>query len=426
MMSVVRHRSGAWVGWSGSISGRIAPFEHDNVALFPVPLSSLDYEQFYEGMANDALWPLYHDAIRTSTFDEQWWEAYVRVNERFAEAAASQAAEDAVVWVHDYHLQLVPEMLRELRPDVRIGFFLHIPFPPQELFMRLPWREEVLRGLLGADVVGFQRRVAADNFAAVANRLLGAEGSPPEVRYEGHVSHVGAFPISIDVEEFDEVARRAETSELVRLYRRRLGSPERILLGVDRLDYTKGIDIRLEAFQQLLRDGDFDPGRCVMVQVAAPTRDRIDHYRDERRRVEQLVGEINGEFGSIGYPAVQYLYQNLPLEELVALYEVADVMLVTPVRDGMNLVAKEYAASRIDEQGVLVLSEFAGAADELTDSILVNPHDHNALRRAILEAVDMDAKEAHERMLAIRDVVRESDVRRWASSFLGLLGADGA
>jgi trehalose 6-phosphate synthase len=288
--------------------------------------------------------------------------------------------------------------------------------------MRLPWRDEVVRGLLASDVVGFQRQVGAQNFAAVARRLAGAEGEPPELQFEGRTVCVGPFPISIDVGEFDEIARRPASSERAREIRDRLGEPRTILLGVDRLDYTKGIDIRLEAYQTLLRDGELDARRCVMVQVAVPTREGIEDYRDERRRVEELVGEINGEFASIGYPAVQYLRQSLPLEDLVPMYQAADVMIVTPLRDGMNLVAKEFAASRIDEQGVLVLSEFAGAADELTEAILVNPHDHAALQRAILEAVDMEPKDARERMIAIRDTVARSDVRHWASTFLSLLG----
>jgi trehalose 6-phosphate synthase len=422
MFSVLHHRRGAWVGWTGTAGDAPEPFEHDGVRLRPVRLSRTEIEQYYEGLSNEALWPLYHDAIRPSTFESAWWETYVRVNERFAEAAAEEACEGAAVWVHDYHLQLVPLLLRELRPDVRIGFFLHIPFPPQELFMRLPWREEVLRGLLGADVIGFQRRVAAENFAAVARRLVGAEGEPPLVHFDGRTVQVGTFPISIDVAEFDEIARRPETAAHATEFRHRLGDPHMVLLGVDRLDYTKGIDVRLEAYQTLLRDGELDARRCVMVQIAVPTREGIDYYEDERRRVEELVGEINGEFGAIGYPAVHYLHQSLPLDELVALYQAADVMIVTPLRDGMNLVAKEFAASRIDEHGVLVLSEFAGAADELTEAVLVNPHDRDAVQRAILDAVDMEPKEARVRMAAIRETVAQSDVRQWAAGFLTLLG----
>jgi trehalose 6-phosphate synthase len=423
VLGALRHRRGSWVGWIGTAGAAPPPFEWEGVRLAPVALSRQDIAQFYDGFSNEALWPLYHDAIRTSTFDSAWWEAYVRVNERFAQAAAAEAAEGAAVWVHDYHLQLVPLFLREIRPDVRIGFFLHIPFPPQELYMRLPWREEVLRGLLSCDVVGFQRAVGVENFAAVARRLVGAEGEPPVLHFEGRDIRVGTFPISIDVAEFDAIARRPETTAAATEIRRRLGDPEQILLGIDRLDYTKGIDVRLEAYQSLLRDGELDPRRTVMVQVAVPTRERIDHYVEERRRVEELVGEINGEFSTIGFPAVHYLRQSLPLDELVALYGAGDVMLVTPLRDGMNLVAKEYVASRIDEQGVLVLSEFAGAADELVDAVMMNPHDPEAVRRAILEAVDMRPKDARERMIAMRDAVAGSDVCQWASGLLDLLGA---
>jgi trehalose 6-phosphate synthase len=421
-LSVLHHRRGAWVGWTGAAGDAPAPFERDAVRLVPVALSEADISEFYDGFSNEALWPLYHDAIRSSTFESSWWEGYVRVNEHFAEAAAVEAAEGAVVWVHDYHLQLVPLFLRELRPDVRIGFFLHIPFPPQELFMRLPWREEVLRGLLACDLVGFQRRVAAENFVSLARRLVDVDGDVPELHFEGRTIRVGAFPISIDVAEFDEIARRPDTAALAAHVRHRLGDPEHVLLGVDRLDYTKGIDVRLEAFQALLRSGELDPRRTVMVQIAVPTRERIDHYVDERRRVEELVGEINGEFSALGHPAVHYLRQSLPLDELIAVYQLGDVMLVTPLRDGMNLVAKEYAASRVDEQGVLVLSEFAGAADELTDAVLVNPHDPEAVRRSILEAVDMRPKDARERMIAIREQVTGSDVRHWATRFLAELG----
>jgi len=233
---------------------------------------------------------------------------------------------------------------------------------------------------------------------------------------------VGAFPISIDVDEFDEIARRPETTARAAEVRHRLGDPDNVLLGVDRLDYTKGIDARLEAFQSLLRTGDLDASTTVMVQIAVPTRERIDDYVDERRRVEELVGEINGEFAKVGQPVVHYLHQSLPLEELIALYQVGDVMLVTPLRDGMNLVAKEYAASRVDEHGVLVLSEFAGAADELVDAVLVNPHDPESMRQAIIEAVTMEPKEARERMIANREQVAGSNVRQWAARFLAELG----
>jgi trehalose 6-phosphate synthase len=421
MLGVIQSRRGAWVGWSGLADDDATPFRHGDIPLVPVSLSADEVAAFYDGFANDTLWPLYHDAIRTPTFEQEWWEAYVTVNERFAEAVASAAGRGAVVWVHDYHLQLVPAMLRARRPDVRIGFFLHIPFPPQELFMRLPWREEILHGILGADVVGLQRRGAAENLAQVSRRLVDAHGAVPGLVVDGRRVEVGAFPISIDVAEFEELAVRPRTRAHAERLRARLGDPDVVLLGIDRLDYTKGIDVRLEAFRDLLASGEMDRRRCALVQVAVPTRERIEHYADERRRVEQLVGEINGEFSRLGYPVVHYLHQNVPMDELSALYQVGDVMLVTPLRDGMNLVAKEYAASRVDGGGVLVLSEFAGAADELGDALLVNPHDREAVRAAMVEASTMDTEEARRRMASIRAAVRANDVTHWAQGFLSRL-----
>ena len=421
MLGVIRRRGGVWVGWSGLADDDPKPFRYDDIPLVPVVLSAEDVAEFYDGFANDTLWPLYHDAIRASTFEQEWWDAYVRVNERFAEAAASVAARGATVWVHDYHLQLVPGLLRQSRPDLRIGFFLHIPFPPHELFTRLPWREEILRGILGADVVGLQRRGAVENLVGVSRRLLDVQGAVRGLMVDGRRVEVGDFPISIDVAEFEEMARRPRTQAHAVRLRARLGDPDTVLLGIDRLDYTKGIDVRLEAFRDLLASGELDRRRCALVQVAVPTRERIEHYADERRRVEQLVGEINGEFSRLGYPVVHYLHQNVPMEELSALYQTGDVMLVTPLRDGMNLVAKEYAASRVDGTGVLVLSEFAGAADELSEALLVNPHDREAVRRAMVDAASMDPHEAQRRMAAIRAVIKANDVDHWARTFLSRL-----
>jgi trehalose 6-phosphate synthase len=421
LMGTLRQGGGAWVGWAGATGDAPPPFEQEGVHLLPLSLSEAELQGFYEGFSNEALWPLYHDGIRPSTFDEGWWDTYVRVNERYAAAAAEVAAPEAVVWVHDYQLQLVPAMLRELRPDVRIGFFLHIPFPPAELFTRLPWREQVLEGLLGADVIGFQRQASVENFAAVAARLLEVQGDLPTLKAGPRLVHVGAFPISIDVSELDQLARMPETVEQAWKLRNRLGSPRHVMLGVDRLDYTKGIVERLRAFERLLEEGRIRSRDCVMVQLAVPTRGRLEHYAEERRQVEQLVGAINGRFGRIGYPAVHYLHQSLSLEELVPLYQVADVMVVTPLGDGMNLVAKEFAASRTDGMGVLVLSEFAGAADELTDALLVNPHDLAAMADTLMAALEMPSDEIRWRMAAIRATVEASDVRHWAQGFLRLL-----
>jgi trehalose 6-phosphate synthase len=323
-------------------------------------------------------------------------------------------------------LQLVPQRLRELRSDVTIGFFLHIPFPPYELFARLPWRTETIEGLLGCDLIGFQRPKDAGNFIAAAHELVGVEAHDGVIVVPDHLTHVGTFPISIDVAEVEETAAGRATRQRMSQIRARLGDPEVILLGVDRLDYTKGIGLRLKAFAALLESGELDPERHVMVQVATPTREAVEHYQDERHQVERLVGAINGRYSRIGLPVVHYLYQTLPFDELIALYRAGDVMLVTPFRDGMNLVAKEYAASHIDGDGVLVLSEFAGAAEELTDAVLVNPHDDHALQQAIITAVEMDRHERRSRMTGLRDQIRKSDVQGWADRFLSELADTGS
>ncbi|WP_420453797.1 alpha,alpha-trehalose-phosphate synthase (UDP-forming) [Ilumatobacter sp.] len=418
---MLRESGGTWVGWTGDSGDDVDPFEVEGVDLHPVPISAEEMELYYEGFSNDALWPLYHDALRESTFDSDQWDAYCRVNDRFADAIAQVAPEGSVVWIHDYQLQLAPGRLRELRPDLVIGFFLHIPFPPVELFTRLPWRDEIVRRLLGCDLVGFQRPMGAANFTAAAQQLLGAEVDGDAILHDGRRSRVGVFPISIDVAEVEEIAAGRATRQRTSQIRARLGDPEVIMLGVDRLDYTKGIGLRLRAFAQLLEDGRLDPTRHVLVQIATPTREAVEHYQDERAQIERMVGEINGRFSRIGLPVVHYLYQTLPYDELVALYRAGDVMIVTPFRDGMNLVAKEYSAAHIDGDGVLVLSEFAGAADELTDAVLVNPHDDHALQDAIVEAVEMHRHERRSRMAGLRDQIRKSDVRGWAARFLSEL-----
>jgi trehalose 6-phosphate synthase len=426
LVPLLRDTGGTWVGWTGLADDDTEPFAMDGVNLHPVWLSPQEIDDYYEGFSNDSIWPLYHDAIRRSTFDAQQWDAYVEVNERFADTLAEVAPEGAIIWIHDYQLQLVPQLVRERRPEVLIGFFLHIPFPPWELFARLPWRTEVVRGLLGADLLGFQRPMGANNFVTITRELLGTEATTHpdkmhEIKFEGHRTCLGAFPISIDVDEFRTLAAERDVRRRATALRTRLGDAEVILLSVDRLDYTKGIGLRMRAFLSLLDDGTLDPQRCAMVQVATPTREAVEHYQNERHEVERLVGEINGRHSRLGYPVLHYLYRNLPTEELVALYLAADVMLVTPMRDGMNLVAKEYVATRRDDDGVLVLSEFAGAADELTDALLVNPHDDHALRAAILSAVEMPPTERQERMSRLRDTIRRSDVQSWADRFLAAL-----
>ncbi len=437
---VMQARDGAWVGWPGQADLDLEPFDTAGMRLVPVPLSELEVERYYEGFSNDTLWPLYHDVIAAPSFHREWWDSYRTVNARFAERTAEVAASGAVVWVQDYQLQLVPKLLRDLRPDLTIGFFDHIPFPPYGLFSQLPWRTQVVEGLLGADVVGFQRDADAGNFAQAVRRLKGyaTKGShievplvdeSPGVRVYGPIARgkpsrtvvARKFPISIDSEFYREAAARPEIRARAKQIRGDLGNPRTIMLGVDRLDYTKGIRHRLEAYGELLAEGRIDPEEVILVQVASPSRERVLSYMQLRDEIELTVGRINGDYSAIGHQAISYHHHSYPRDEMVALYLAADVMLVTALRDGMNLVAKEYVASRFDDDGVLVLSEFAGASDELTRAVLVNPHDIDGLKNEIMRAIEMPQRERESRMRQLRKRVFENDVAKWSSGFLHAL-----
>ena len=429
---LLRKRDGAWIGWPGVTDGDETPFEADGLALCPVRLSEQDVAEYYEGFSNATLWPLYHDVIVKPIYHREWWDRYVEVNRRFAEATSRMAAPNATVWVQDYQLQLVPKMLRTLRPDLTIGFFLHIPFPPVELFMQLPWRTEIVEGLLGADLVGFHLPGGAQNFLYLARRLVGANTSRGLVGVRsrfGVAQHgprsvkVGAFPISIDSADLDTKARQRPVRLRAREIRAELGNPRHLLLGVDRLDYTKGIDVRLHALQELLSEGRAKRDDTVLVQLATPSRERVESYKVLRDDIERQVGHINGEFAEVGHPVVHYLHRPIPRDELVAFFVAADVMLVTPLRDGMNLVAKEYVACRSDLGGALVLSEFTGAAAELRQAYLANPHDLEDVKTAIEAAMNQDPEEGKRRMRALRRQVLAHDVDRWARSFLDALAA---
>lgn len=423
---VLQQRNGTWVGWPGGPGDSDTPdetFEADGVQLHAVSLTPGEIERYYEGFSNSSLWPLYHDAVETPIFKRRWWESYRLVNERFAKAVADDAAPGATVWVQDYQLQLVPALLRETRPDLKIGFFLHIPFPPVELFMQLPRRADILKGLLGADLVGFQRPLGAQNFVQLARHLLGTRVRRGIVEWEGRTVRAEAFPISIDVEEMRRLASSPEVQERAKAIRTELGEPRTIILGVDRLDYTKGIERRLKAFRELLSEGRLTAPETVMVQVATPSRERVEHYQTLRVNVEREVGRINGEYGRVGQPAVHYLHQSYSRAELAALYVAADVMMVTPLRDGMNLVAKEYVGARVDGGGAIVLSEFAGAAAELRQAFLCNPHDLDGVKDALMRAIHVDPVEGRKRMHAMHSHLRAHDVRTWADAFLDALGA---
>lgn len=416
---VMRANDGTWIGWPGGTETELEPFDSDGMRLVPMALTAQEIEEFYEGFSNGTLWPIYHDVVAKPEFHREWWDSYVTVNRRFAEKAAEVAGKGATVWVHDYQLQLVPQMLRELRPDLRIGFYLHIPFPPNELFQQLPWRRQILEGLLGADLVGFQLAGGAANFVRLVRQRVGHKTHRDLVYLpDGRTVKAAAFPISIDTAAFEELARSEAVEKRAQQIREALGSPRKIFLGIDRLDYTKGIRARLRAFSELIEDGHFDVEEAVFVQVATPSRERVEQYRILRDDIDRLVGRINGDLGRIGRPAISYMHSSYPREEMAALYRAADIMVVTPFRDGMNLVAKEYVACRYEDDGALVLSEFAGAADELRQAWLVNPYDINGMKSALLEAYRADPRELNRRMKAMRKTVIQNDVAAWANAFI--------
>lgn len=419
---ILQETKGTWVGWSGVADREFEPFDHSGIRQLPVFLTQEEYEGFYVGFCNGTLWPLYHDAVREPHFHRHWWRPYRAVNQRFAEATAEAVGSEDVAWVQDYQLQLVPQMLRDIKEVHRIGFYLHIPFPPVELFAKLPWRREVLEGLLGADVLAFQSRSSRSNFARAARHLAGAKGSTKKLQWGGREVVLQVAPIGIDTSVFKQHASSDDTRDTAERIRARLGNPKSVVLGVDRLDYTKGIDLRMRALQTLLERRSDLAGEVVFIQIAVPSRQDVQEYQRIRRDIEGLVGRINGDLAQVGRPPIHYLYRSVPFDELIAYYRAADVMLVTPLRDGMNLVAKEYVATRYDYTGALILSEFAGAAEQLTKSLLVNPYDLNGLADTLEQAISMDPEEQRDRMRTLRRSVGSHDVFWWAERCLKPLG----
>ena len=416
---ILQERGGTWIGWTGTAGGRRKPFDHNGVHQLPVRLSRNDVRDYYEGFCNGTIWPLYHDVVRPAEIHRAWWRSYVDVNQRFADIAAQNVSDGDVVWVHDYQLQLVPRMLRDrLGSKIRIGFFLHVPFPPVELFERLPWRTELLEGLLGADVIAFQTHLGVINFGRAARTYTQARGSSELLKLGRRKVRVNASPISIDFAAFEEMADNPRTVEHSVRLRAGLGNPDIVVLGVDRLDYTKGIDHRLRAYGTLLRRRRDLRGRIVFVQIAVPTREGVEQYQAIRDRIELIAGRINGEFGRPGWIPLYYLYRSVERAELVAYYRMADVAVVTPLRDGMNLIAKEYLASRTQDTGVLLLSEFAGASEQLEEAMVVNPYDLDGLASTLEEAIALAPEEQASRLTSLRRRVRRADVHAWAARCL--------
>jgi trehalose 6-phosphate synthase/phosphatase len=399
-------------------------------SLVPVPISTEERDAFYHGFSNEIVWPLFHDLQTNCNFDPDYWEAYVRVNRRFARVIASRARPGDVIWVHDYHLILVGAELRRMGLDNRIGFFLHTPFPERDIFRKLPWREPIARSFLAYDLVGFQADRDRQGFIRSLSSLGVMEpatrtpdGRITSVRALGatRITHIGEFPIGIDVETEERDARSRPALEALRRFERDM--PGRILvLGVDRLDYTKGIPQRLLAFRVALDRHPELQRRVTLVQVVVPSREDIPSYAALRDEIERLVSQINGELSQPGWVPVLYIHHCIERHELRGWYRAAKVALITPLKDGMNLVAKEYCAARVDEHGVLILSEFAGAAAQLSDgALLVNPNDRIGVAETIARACAMSDAEQMGRMRRLRQTIHRTDVFHWADAFLGRL-----
>jgi trehalose 6-phosphate synthase/phosphatase len=418
--------SGQWIGWPGDES-RLSPGQRREsrqamVArrLIPLRLSPQEMRGYYEGFSNGILWPVFHHLLDRIPLDSRDWRTYREVNEKFAVAVAKQYRPGDLIWVHDYQLALVPALLRERLPESRIGFFLHIPFPAHEVFRVLPWRQELLKGMLGSSLVGFHAESYVRHFATAVRAILGLSLDAGVVAYLNRHVRIGAFPMGIDAASFGQLAADSGVLAEAESVRRR-SAGRAIILGVDRLDYTKGIPRRLLAFRRLLEQEPRLRDRVRLIQVAVPSRDTAEPYRVFRKELDELVGRINGAVSTLDSTPVHYLYRSISRAQLVALYLAADVMLVTPLRDGMNLVSKEFVASRVDEDGVLVLSEFAGSAEHLTEAVIVNPYDIDGVVAALKRALSMPKGERTRRMRALREHVLARDVHVWAGTFIDVL-----
>lgn len=428
MRPVVDRVGGAWVGWDGGESDIPKRVDALNVDLHPVGLSRAQVQGYYYGFANRTLWPLFHDLVEDPVIDRRWWDTYRDVNHQFAEATAGieTAGDDApVFWIQDYHLTLLPELLRGMHPDSPIGFFLHTPFPPVELYSRLPWKEEILNGLLGADVVGFHTEPYRDNFLRCCTRLLGlAVDGDSVIMNDGRRVRTAASAISIDTQEFVDLATSDEAErELEELHEQFEG--RHVLLGVDRVDYTKGIRHRLQAIRHLLDRNEDLRSHFAFVQIAVPSREDVKEYQELREDVEREVGRINGMFTMPGQDVpVHYFYRGVAKPRLVAYYRLADVMCITPLKDGMNLVAKEYVTCQDagGGDGALLLSEFTGSILEFGDSAVpCNPFDVEGLSYLMQACLDLDSSDRRERIQNMAAQVRDQDVFAWVDGQIGLL-----
>jgi trehalose 6-phosphate synthase/phosphatase len=423
--SIYRQGDNVWIGWPGLFVEGEAEEEHikqellaDNMA--PVFLTEAEIRDFYEGFSNGTLWPTFHYFSDLAIYEQTHWEAYMAVNQKFCDAVLALAGPEDTIWVHDYQLLLLPELLRRARPEAAIGFFLHIPFPSQELIRVLPWREQLLRGMLGADLIGFHTFGYLRHFLSAVSHLLGLPAQNGQIEMQTRTVRVDAFPMGIDYERYAKAAASESSKAHEEEYRQALRDT-RVILSIDRLDYTKGIAQRLRAFDLLLQRYPEWRGQVTLVMLVVPSRDQVAQYASLKEEIDELVGRINSQYRTISWNPINYFYRSLPLDELVSLYRLAEVALVTPMRDGMNLVAKEFVASKLDQRGVLILSERAGAARELSDAITINPTDIGQLVEAMHDALVMPEEEQISRMTAMQALVRRYNVFSWTRLFMNQL-----
>lgn len=419
LLPLIEHLGGAWITSGESAGEYPMPPRKPRYSLRYLQLTPEEREGFYYGLSNNALWPLCHSFLGRVHYDLAEWTVYDQVNSDFARAALEEAQEGDVIWVHDYQMARVPHYIRLKRPSARILFFWHIPFPPLEIFRTLPWRHLILESLLACDVVGFHINSYCRNLMEAAENILGAQRDGEWLYYKGRRTRIVARPIGIDCSFIDRVARLPATEERVQNLRTGLGEGT-LILGVERMDYTKGIVERMRGLEYLLENHAKWHGRIRLLQIVTPSRDGVEAYRQKKREIDETVGRVNGRFSDGLWTPIHYLYRSFTAVELVAYYRAAEIALITPLRDGLNLIAKEYVAARIHGDGALVLSEFAGVADQLPQAILTNPYSSEDVAFALQQALTMRPEEQQQRMAAMQDRVRAEDIRWWLNEFLRL------
>lgn len=418
----------SWLGWCGITSDNLSKNKINDIEIklkndysnIPLFLTENEVNKYYYGFCNRTIWPLFHCFTQYVIYDEKQWECYKKVNKKFCDAIIKMAEPGDNIWINDYHLMLLPTMLRKELPNARISFFLHIPFPPFEIFHLIPWRKEILEGLLGADLIGFHIYDYVHNFLDSVYNILGYDHTLGEIINNDRILKVDSFPMGIDYERYANAIELKEVRRNMAQIRRRMGK-YKLILSVDRLDYTKGIPQRLEAFEQFLEKYPEYQGKVSLIQVSAPSRTKVYYYQQLKKEVDELVGRINGKYRTFDWNPIWYFYRSFTLENMAALYNMADIALVTPIKDGMNLIAKEFVATKSNDKGVLILSEMAGAAKEMSEAIIVNPNNTNEVIEAIHQAIEMNEDEQIKRNKQMHFRLKRYNVRRWAEDFISSL-----